>query len=313
MVEDGRYLSTLYTRKCDLEYKKILGRKFGKGQFYTTKLGSGFLLFVLICFVIFFPLLFYSTANPTFIFNSTVKIKLDIQIEGFRSLYQNQLSQTSTDTCRETALGTLFNGCKSTIDNIVSKYYPPSSDEQTKKRVREDFGDYDSDNFMQAFAMSSYSEVYWSISAPSRLQLSDLLHNNETAMNLQFITEIHRLGPANSRTITLTQGYKLTDDVRLTLSNMVKEPSKYAKPSYDLILENAYNPFLVNKAQDGLSQMSNLKSNYGANCTLGVRQDEYLRLVRIGPLTALIPCLLAKTWIRIELVVLVRSSSYKAA
>ncbi|KAL0479841.1 hypothetical protein AKO1_007465 [Acrasis kona] len=266
--------STLYTRKCDLEYKKILGRSFGKGQFYTTKLGSGFLLFVLICFVIFFPLLFYSTANPTFIMNSVTSVKIEIEIGGFRNIYQNQLSVQGD--CDDKDRGdNIFDGCARNVESILNKYYvEKASSEVLKKHVRDDFVDYDSDAKVQAFVLSSYSEVYWTISTPSRLLLSDVLERNmSNGLDLRFVTQVTRLGPANNKVSSLVQAHRLSDHQRQMLSNMIKYPEKFSDPSFDLMFSSPYNPFMINKAQDGLSSVGVTNSNYYPNCTLGVRQD----------------------------------------
>jgi hypothetical protein len=251
--------STQYTRKCDLEYKKIYGRSFGQSQFATTKIGSGFLLFVGICLVIFFPLLFYSTANPTFEINLVSLVRLDISITGFESFYQNQFFKMNPSADID-------------VNNLLLAMQ--KNKESISKSTRDSFKDFDADQKIQSFALSAWSEVYWSISTPSKYYLAEALLTNTTSMDLLFRYDITRRGPANAVTVTANQNYTLSRPQREQLSAMIRNPSYYADGRNDLNLTMAYNPYLLNKVAGLVSvNLGNDGKQYLANCTLGVRLE----------------------------------------
>jgi hypothetical protein len=257
--------STQYTRKCDLEYKKIYGRNFGQSQFVTTKIGSGFLLFVGICLVIFFPLLFYSTANPTFEYNAVSMVRLDISIVGFESFYQNQFFKLNPEA-------------KLDLNDDLLQHLSKDKG-HIDKSTRDAFKDYDAGLKLQSFSLGTWSEVYWSISTPSRGYLAEALLGNQTTMDLLFSYDVTRRGPAAATMVSQTQNYTLSTEMRYQLAQMIKYPEKYSDPSgvYDLNLTHAYNPYLLNKVP-GLVSV-NFGQDRGlpflANCMLGVRLETY--------------------------------------
>jgi piezo-type mechanosensitive ion channel component 1/2 len=130
--------ATLFRRKVELDNLK----KYPPTETVTnwSKLFAGFLLFVGIISLIFFPLFFFSNLNPTTLkYNSVQSVQLSLGVDGFLPFYYNQF-------------------IKLNLNDVI---------ERRDMKDSNIFSDHD-DNPFQSFIMSQWSETNWQISNPSR-------------------------------------------------------------------------------------------------------------------------------------------------
>lgn len=233
--------SELYSRKCDLEYRKILGRKYGQGQYWTRKLFAGFFIFVAICFLLFFPLGFYSNVNPDFTYNAVSLVRSNVGVTGFQSFYENQFYVSRPDLIPFT--------------NLFNNYSREPA-----------FSQFDPGSFVQSFNLPNWSEVYWIISKPSKNNLGHIL-STENNVSLTLRYSIERAGPVGATTLQGTQEMPLTIAQRDRLAAMIE-----SKTGGYLDLEHAYNPFLLNN-YDTLDVVTRADKKYWPSCTIGLRKE----------------------------------------
>ncbi|KAG2378189.1 hypothetical protein C9374_008332 [Naegleria lovaniensis] len=241
--------SALYKRKCDLEYKILQARGFGNRIFLTTKATSGFLLFVIFSMIIFFPLLFYSTANPALSYNTVNTVEVSIGLEGFEPLYENRYYRLNPDDSLESFVD-FFNGNGLRL-----------------------FADYDPSFQIQNFTLASYSERYWLISTPSRSSLVDALLNDTLSLNLTMHLNINRAGPSTQLSLESRQAVILSKDKRLQLAKLINY-NVSSMNFNDGITESisipfTYNPYVMNK-YSALAYATVEEERYLPNCTLTV-------------------------------------------
>ncbi|KAL9644447.1 hypothetical protein ABK040_016574 [Willaertia magna] len=244
--------SSLYKRKCELEYKIYYGRKYGESVFKTTKLLSGLLLFVIFSMIIFFPLLFYSTANPALTYNKVNTVQVKLYIEGFEPFYHNQFTVLDT---KDSILDFVdfFNG------NGLKLF--PTFDPNVPK--------------IQNFTLATYSDTFWPISTPSRMNLIKTLKDSTLKVNLTIGVTINRQGPDTQLQLTDKQIINLFDYQRLDLANML-EYDNYTTSFYkEISLPTAtYNPYMMNKF-NGIVLAQPKENRYLPNCTLVITNNDY--------------------------------------
>jgi hypothetical protein len=243
--------SELYNRKCDLEYRNILGRNYGVGQYWTRKLFAGFLIFCVVSGIIFFPLLFYSTANPSFDYNTVSLVKTQVAITGYQSFYENQYA----------ALKPQFIPFQKEFGNSARDY---------------SFSQFDPGSAVQQFNLNAWSEVYWIISTPSRESLVKVLNDDTSKLNLTITYEIDRAGPATAKTLKDEQVIPLTSQDRADLAAMISAIGTTTDISTikDLTLKNAFNPFILNK-YSGMTVATRVDDeSFFPTCTLGIRKTQ---------------------------------------
>lgn len=241
--------SALYKRKCDLEYKILQARGFGNRIFLTTKATSGFLLFVIFSMIIFFPLLFYSTANPALSYNSVNTVEVSIGLEGFESLYENRFYRLHPEDSLESFVD-FFDGNGLRL-----------------------FADYDPSFQIQNFTLASYSERYWLISTPSRISLVNALLNDTLSLNLTMHLNINRAGPSTQLSLQSRQVVALSKNKRLQLAKLINYNVSYT--NFDTTITESisipftYNPYVMNK-YSALAYATVTEERYLPNCTLTV-------------------------------------------
>ena len=233
--------SSLYKRKCDLEYKILQAKGFGNRTFLTTKATSGFLLFVIFAMILFFPLLFYSTFNPALTYNTVNTVQINIGLEGFEPMYENQFYKIHPENSLE-SFSSFFDG----KGNKLFPSYDPYFD-------------------MQNFTLASYSETYWLISSPSRSSMINALRNETLSLNLRMQIRIARAGPATQLNLDSTQTITLTNSKRRQLANMINVTTP--EPGISISLPFTYNPYLLNQ-YSAITNSTLAEQRYLPNCTL---------------------------------------------
>jgi hypothetical protein len=235
----------LYLRKCDIESQNLLGRKFGHPHNLFTKGSNGFLVFSILCILIFFPLIFYSTANPTLSYNSINYISTSVGIRGFETMYTS--SNDLTDSTGPVIYASSLVGSA----DLLRTKFPDFIDDQ-----------------IQTFENDDFSDALWSISVPSMKMLSYQLGYTNKTLTLVFTTTIDRLGPSDATVVSIKQNYQFTRPQRDVLANMINHPYEAS----DLPLGNVYNPYLLNKYDDLYT--ANVDNKFLPNCTMGIRSDQ---------------------------------------
>ncbi|KAL0478773.1 hypothetical protein AKO1_008348 [Acrasis kona] len=245
---------SLYSRKCELVDEKKEGRKFGEKKAPFKKCTNGFILFAVLCLVVFFPLAFYSTINPSINYNAVNDIDTQVTIRGFESMYEGGVDLNDIPSNNDYPYinaATLFSNVSFT---------------------RREFVEFDPSQKMQVFRTDLYSDSLWTISEPSRDTLAyRLLRDpNNTHVNLAITIKIGRVGPTSNQDVSLIQFYPLTNTQRVILSSMVSAPYLYADGKSDVLMNGLYNPYLLNK-YDGIYSSSAVDPKWYPDCTMGIR------------------------------------------
>jgi hypothetical protein len=242
----------LYMRKCDRVKDQRDSRKFGHPRDLFTKISGGFIVFSVLCVLIFFPLIFYSTANPSLTYNTVEYISNSVGIKGFENMYSSSIDLSDSQEFN-TRMNKLMNG----------------------EMLRKNFPDY-LDDRVQVFPMDDFSDSFWTISVPSMKMLSYQLSETNKTLSLVFTTTIDRLGPDSAQTVAFKQQYSFTRLQRNALADMINRPTEYNDGKSDLQLGNVYSPYLLNK-YDGLRKAV-VAPEFLPNCTMGIRNAQNVSL-----------------------------------
>lgn len=243
-MEDIRY--QLYVRKSYIDYlkaTKVYGL-IGNKQPVSRKATSGFLLFVIIMSLIFFPLLFYSTYNPVFSYNYIREIRARISVTGYETLYTGMFH---------------FLRPNETVISFVD-YFGGNRD------ALRDLVEFDPEFGIQNITLRPYSESYWTITEQSRQNLVDSL--SRIPINVTLHYQVDRV---DGKTVSGEQVIPLDTDQRARLRDMINGTTGSTLPSRSVSLPSAFTPFIVNKAT-GLETVSirndEMARQYKANCSL---------------------------------------------
>lgn len=242
--------ATIYRRKVELDYWKNLKppRQIGETQTLTTKLLGGFLVFVLICLILFFPLFFFSTANVTNVqFNTISSMKVSVVASGFDALYSNQLILDNPRTFDYSML--------------PPKYKVTGFDQFLQ---------------LQLFQLNNNSENIWPIADPSRQSLiSYLLRDStgidETLTTFSVVYDVTRQGPPTRLQVRSSQDLQVTAAQKQVLAESIMS----GKEQF-IEIPYAYNPLVFNSAV-GLTPVVQANEPHHEmqtrfpNCSLSIR------------------------------------------
>lgn len=208
--------SDLYKRKCDVEYYRGMKRKVGDRQPLSSKLFSGVLLLGFLLLVLFLPLIYYSSLNPTLASNSVSAISVRVGIVGHDPLYStSQLAGSQGLSVSD-------------VRGLVADYSGLHSFQLATLTVQELF-------------TLPFSDSLWEISPPSRNSLTGALLDMSIEVQMQTLYSFTRFGPVGNRLVSGQSLLVLTQVQRLQLASMV---SSNASSSGAVDLSGLYTPFV---------------------------------------------------------------------
>eukprot|EP01080_Neovahlkampfia_damariscottae_P010191 gene10191-2610_t len=245
--------ATIFRRKLENDYWRNLNppRPIGEKQSSLIKIGGGFTGFILICGIIFFPLLFFSSINPIQTdFNSIEIATTEISLQGYGQLFKNHfVKEKAGNYIRQTSLDPKyqFTGLDPNLDQL------------------------------QIISTTDYSENYWTISNPAREGLIQRLKQDSQVQNPKLIEssilisyEFIRIGPENLKTVKADQHLPLS----IQHIKELAEVMNFNSTKREVVFNNAYNPWIFNRAK-GLSSISHASPSHQKetfpNCTLSLQ------------------------------------------
>lgn len=250
--------AALYRRKCDLVYERSTGRKLGDPQPWNTKAGSGLLLFLGICILLFFPLFFYGSANQYSVDNYIDTVQVKIGIRGYDSLYENNI---------------VLSGPSDTKYAGTIKYFGEFF-ARDKNIANLDFKELDPSYPFQVFTLPTYSNFYWLVSSPSRKNMISSI-NNFTQLVITYT--VNRRGPATQTTVSASQTLNFLPSDTAILKRMIDMDVTLAN---NITIPFAYNPYIQNKPTELVRypftdvEVTKRNNSYYPICTFGVYFNE---------------------------------------
>ena len=162
----------------------------------------GVLLLFLLMAILFGPLAYFSSLNPSMKTNEVGPITFSVGVQGFPPFYvgsQSEVRRTLTD---------------SDVQNVLERF--PGLKE---------FGG--TSETRQHLAMFSFADVVWDVSPPSRIRLWELLGRVDSEIRLETRAIFTRPGPDDNRIVTASWPYRLNavqkDALRTALNTSLSQ------------------------------------------------------------------------------------------
>ena len=219
-IEDA--YANLFETRCEMEYRKK--RKFGEDRTWYEKLTWGYFLFFFLLFILVLPMILFSSFNPSLMGNNVLSGKFSINLV-MRNHENNQI---------------LLNMKLIDIDNInINSKIANDEFKLYKNSLLNNYDDLD-EKKIQKIKVANYSPFEWKLSPPALKQiLKNLSQNNNCYMQINW--EARREYPLNNKNIMGNMEYKLTDQQKKILSNIILALKNKQNPSkYSIIIKDAF-------------------------------------------------------------------------
>eukprot|EP01064_Diplonema_japonicum_P032387 TRINITY_DN6065_c0_g2_i1.p1 TRINITY_DN6065_c0_g2~~TRINITY_DN6065_c0_g2_i1.p1 ORF type:complete len:2680 (+),score=518.04 TRINITY_DN6065_c0_g2_i1:223-8262(+) len=176
-LEDVR--NEMLVRKMDIEDSKVTNPKPATSFPAAKKITSGWLLIIVMLFLIFFPLLYYSTFSPALQTNSIKQLRVELGFEGSPPFYQNDL--LTVEGSKNSTLASQLSRTRNSVDK-------QSVTASTKN--------------LQLLQFTSFSSQRWLITDPATSDLAEKFRNSSSnpgmVPNLVTSIEVQRTAGAQA-------------------------------------------------------------------------------------------------------------------
>eukprot|EP01012_Entosiphon_sulcatum_P032918 TRINITY_DN4176_c0_g1_i3.p1 TRINITY_DN4176_c0_g1~~TRINITY_DN4176_c0_g1_i3.p1 ORF type:complete len:2539 (+),score=363.67 TRINITY_DN4176_c0_g1_i3:493-7617(+) len=254
----------LYLLRCDMEDTKVIDRKPSQPFPVLVKMYTGFVGFVILLFIIFFPLLIYSTYSPALTLNAVSAVSVQIQFANTAPMFSDGQEVTVSSTqIKDTLDSSLV-----TLANELDWLYPSL----------DAFSLASTDWRVQLVSMKPISASIWAITPPARKELMTTLNQTDGNVEIVMTMQLSRI-MGQTKELTFTHRYVLPASARRAFLQRLDGTSQQS-----ITLPNFYSPFLLNK-QQLISNVTSVKDpvTLRKTCIMDIERDnitfvDYCRL-----------------------------------
>ena len=261
-VEDVNH--EVYVRYATIASDAESNPKKGTPFPWLDKVKDGALMFLLVMFIMFLPLMYYSAFNPNLKDNYVVSSEAAFTVEGFGTLYQSSARKEAAANLPQTVAG-LKN-----IRRKLSQY------------------EYWSDRTIQLMSMDTCSTTMWSLSPSARLLMLETLNltaHGLASVNIEFLLSTLRQNAAAnsdksqqlrfSRKLSTSEASQLLVAFNESLNSSALAGANTTTTRY-VLLSALYDPFVVNlpaSAESFTSNSDGAVADNNVDCLLGLRTE----------------------------------------
>ncbi|GMH59489.1 hypothetical protein TrLO_g7100 [Triparma laevis f. longispina] len=232
--------STVYLVACNLHFLEKEGRKKGEPQPLRRKWLTGVLAFILLCFIVWFPLFMFSTGSMSNSDNPVSQVKMNIGLKRYPDIYQVEYEKAVSDIYPE-----------SKWYELEATYTSISGLALTQRAEYR--------NELQSISMYPTSGEVWTISPPAWQTLIDDLHSSDP---IEFVLSYTFLLGSTGKEVFASSVHELTASEKINFAKVLNLTIT------EFVVENFIPQFF--RVASGGGIVTPLVSDLYASCTLSM-------------------------------------------